>query len=113
MAAFADDGRGAVVGLTEARLPDAVHQVIHDVDRPGGVECVARRFRVVRVQRNAGDLVVPAEIGQSVGVSGGGYDVVPVLEESCDEPRTDIAGRAGDEDPRVVHRTAVPGFRRA
>ena len=45
-----DIGRGAVVGVAEVGLADAVHQVVDDVDRPRLGERCPRRRRVVRVQ---------------------------------------------------------------
>ena len=61
-------GRGAVVGLAEAGLTDAVHQVVDDVDRSRVGERRLRRLRVVRVQRDRRDAVMPTEVGQPRGL---------------------------------------------
>ena len=83
------DGGGTVVGITEVRLADAVHQVIDHIDGSGLGQGVLRRRFVVRVQCDAGDVVVPAEFGQPVRISGGGDDV--------DSPHR--AGRVTSREP--------------
>jgi len=103
-----DDGGGAVVGVAIIRLADAVHQVVDDVDRTGIGERLLGGGVVVRVQRDSGDFVTPAEVGQPVGVSAGGDDVVAYVEQGTDKPRADIAGGAGNQDSHGTHRTEVP-----
>ena len=105
-------GGGTIVGVTKVRLADAVHQVKHHIDGTGLAEGVLRRPFVVCVQCDAGDVVMPAEIDQSVGSSGGGDDVVAGIEQGGDEPRTDIAGGAGHQGAHGIHRTAVPDLPR-
>jgi hypothetical protein len=53
-------------------------------------------------------VAVPAEVGQSAGISRGGDDVVALIEQGGDEPRADIAGGAGDQGSHGTHRTEVP-----
>ena len=100
-AACGDIAGGAVVGVPELGLADAVHQVVDDVDRTRLDECRSRRVLVVRVQWHAGDMAAPAEIGEPVGVAGGGDDLVAVGEQGRHETRTDISGGAGDQDAQV------------
>ena len=102
------DGGRAIVRVPKVRLPDAVHQVIDDVDGTGRAEGLRHRRLVVCIQFDTRDVVIPAELGQPAGISGGGHDVMAGVEQGSDEPRTDIAGRAGDQDSHGVHRTAVP-----
>src|SRR5690606_19723353 len=98
-----DGGRGPVVGGPETGLADAVHQVVHDVDRAVVGERVPGPLRVVGVQCDAVDPVSPAESLQADRVSGCGDDLVSLVQEGTDQPRADVAGGAGHQDPHVFH----------
>ena len=62
----------------------------------------------MRVHRDSGDLGMPAEVGQPVGVSGGDDDVVALVEQRTYQSRADIAGCAGNQDSRGSHVKEVP-----
>ena len=63
-----DVGGGRVVGVAEVGLADAVHQVVDDVDRSRLGECRLRRRRVVRVQRDGGDVAVQPKSASRSGL---------------------------------------------
>src|SRR5262249_37672025 len=81
-----DIGSGEIVSVAEVRLADAVHKVVEDIDRTGVGERLLGRGFIVRVQHYSGDLVMPAEVGQSVRISGAGNDIVACVEQRADEP---------------------------
>src|SRR6202022_828985 len=69
-----------------------------------GQRVLGRRF-VARVQRDAGDIAVPAEFGQPIRITCGGGDVVALGKQGGDEPGTYIAGSTGNQDPHSDHGT--------
>ena len=90
---------GPVVGITETGLPDAVHEVVDDVDGAGIRERGLGGHPVAGVERHRGDVVVPAESLESDGLAGGGNDLVALGAQRRDESRSHVAGGSRDEDP--------------
>ena len=64
-----------VVGGAEIGLPDSVHQVVDDVDRPR-LPKPSAPIRVLRVQRDDGDIIEPA-VSASREIARGGDDSWP------------------------------------
>ena len=84
-----------LLAIAKPGLADRMHQVVDDVDGSGRGERRAHRRRIVGIQGDPGDLVMPAEAREPTGIARGGDDLVPVLEQLRGEPRADIAGGAG------------------
>ena len=86
---------GGVIAIAKPGLADRMHEVVDDVDGSGRGERRAHRRRIVGIQGDPGDLVMPAEAREPTGIARGGNDLVPFLEQLRGERLTDIAGGAG------------------
>ena len=88
LAAPATAAAARLSARAEVRLPDAVHQVVEDIDGPGHRERAVRRIRVGGVEHHRRDAVEPAVSAQFRGITRGDHDVVAVAEQSGDKPGT-------------------------
>ncbi len=100
---FGDVRGGGVIAIAKPGLADRMHEVVDDVDGSGRGERRVHRRRIVGIQGDPGDLVMPAEAREPTGIACGGDDLVPVLEQLRGEPRADIAGGASYQNSRRFH----------